>query len=362
MEKLTNEFKFICMYRQIFSKETLNFFFVILLFIPPNPAICQSLSKVEKEMQELSLNFLGPLPLEEKLTFNKQFTAKLIACLSQPESFSFPFDSLEVVSRLYASDQSFRIFTWQLTEHVKDPIPQVINYFFGLFQRKWIDENGKEELVVIPLIELPKIPVDIENRILDQNNWLGGLYYPARFGPDIPLLKIKYRDPATGKKIKTPAYLAMGWNGNDAVSNFKFVEVITPDPKVKDRIIFGANIFFYDLVPKYRVAFRYSDNAPFSLNYGYAKWGPGKLFRKQMIIYDHLANPNSDRRPGSPFAMGPDGSYDALNFFKRGGYFEWYRNIEIAEKYNSKLTQRMLQEQQTRERKKFQSVGLPVDN
>ncbi|MEM9720770.1 MAG: hypothetical protein AAGA10_16020 [Bacteroidota bacterium] len=347
------------MQRQKFVKESLIFSFIF--FTSFSFILSQPLPEIERELKALSMAFLDTLSLSEKLKINKQFTSKLKSCLTRSESFAYPFDSLATVSSLYASDKSFRIFTWQLTERVNDPIPQTLNYFFGLFQRKWIDQAGEEELVIIPLIELSKIPVDIENRILDQNNWLGGLYYPARFGPDIPLLNIKYLDPSTGKKVKTPAYVAMGWNGYDAISNFKFVEVITPDPEVKDRIIFGANIFFYDLVPKYRVVFRYSDNAPFSLNYGYAKWGPGKLFRKRMVIYDHLANPNSNRRPGTPFALGPDGSYDALNFFKRGGYFEWYRNIEIAENYNSKLTQKMLQEQQSRERKRLQSVGLPIE-
>ncbi len=322
----------------------------------------QDFSRVERELVELSHSFLSSQDLEEKLTVNKEFTSTLLKSLKNPKSFSYPFDSLTSVSRLYASDRSFRIFTWQLTDQVNEPIPQTLNYFFGLFQRKWINANGKEEIVVIPLIEMTEIPTDIENRVLDQNSWLGGLYYPARFGQDIPAKTIKYVDPRTGKKVKSTAYIVMGWNGYDGSSNFKFVDVITPDPQNKNRIIFGANIFFFDLVPKYRAVFRYSDNAPFSLNYGYVKHGLGKFFRKRMIIYDHLAQPSSSRRTGSTFALGPDGSYDALNFYNGGGYFEWYRNIQIAEKYNSKLTQKMLEKQQERERKSLQSAGISVGN
>lgn len=335
---------------------------LILSFLWNSPLWGQDLPTVERELIKLSTAFLGNQSLADKLEINKQFTSSLRACLSQKESFNYPFDSLATISHLYASDKSFRVFTWQLTDRVTEPIPQTLNYFFGLIQRKWVDEQGQEEMVVIPLIEITEIPLDIENRVLDQNSWLGGLYYPARFGPDIPAKTIKYVDPSTGKKVKSTAYIVMGWNGYDAASNFKFVDVITPDPNKKNRVIFGANIFFFDLVPKYRAVFRYSDNAPFSLNYGYVKHGIGKLFKKRMIVYDHLSRPSSERRTGAMFAMGPDGSYDALNFFQRGGYYEWYRNIQIAEKYNSKVTQQLLDKQRERERKNLQSAGIPTGN
>lgn len=337
-------------------------FLCIFSFLLTSQLHGQELAQVERKLISLSKAFLGNQSLQEKLEVNKQFTSTLRACLSQNESFNYPFDSLNTVSHLYAADKSFRVFTWQLTDRVNDPIPQTLNYFFGLIQRKWVNAGGREEMVVIPLIEITEIPTDIENRVLDQNSWLGGIYYPARFGPNIPATSIKYIDPSTGKKVKSTAYIVMGWNGYDASSNFKFVDVITPDPTDKNRIIFGANIFFFDLVPKYRAVFRYSDNAPFSLNYGYVKHGLGKLFRKKMIVYDHLSRPSSGRRLGTTFAMGPDGSYDALNFFKRGGYFEWYRNIQIAEKYNSKVTQQLLDKQRERERKSLQSAGIPTGN
>ena len=55
-----------------------------------------------------------------------------------------------------------------------------------------------------------------------------------------------------------------------------------------------------------------------------------------MLIYDHLAPPQH-ARPTEMLELGPDGSYDALSYYKRfGGYFEWYRNVETAEKYESR--------------------------
>ena len=42
------------------------------------------------------------------------FIRMLVRSLKLPNSFYFPFDSLQTISKLYAPDSSFRIFTWQI--------------------------------------------------------------------------------------------------------------------------------------------------------------------------------------------------------------------------------------------------------
>ena len=72
-----------------------------------------------------------------------------------------------------------------------------------------------------------------------------------------------------------------------------------------------------------------------------------------MIVYDHLGTPKpGDRRLTKVEEIGPDGSYDALYFYKKGGYFEWYRNVELADKYLSKLHRK----QQAEIRKNQQAI------
>ena len=46
------------------------------------------------------------------------FIRMLVRSLKIPNSFYFPFDSLQTISKLYAPDSSFRIFTWQVKKDV----------------------------------------------------------------------------------------------------------------------------------------------------------------------------------------------------------------------------------------------------
>jgi hypothetical protein len=78
-----------------------------------------------------------------------------------------------------------------------------------------------------------------------------------------------------------------------------------------------------------------------------------------MIVYDHLASPGlGDRKLKEIWEMGPDGSYDALDFSK--GRFEWKKNIDLAEDYNSKVTRKALEAQQDRERERLRDAGLDL--
>jgi len=322
----------------------------------------QSLPEIERELKTLSQSFYELGPLEPKLTQNKKFTQLLKKVLQTEEGFTYPFDSLETVSHLYAEDNTFRIFTWQIIDRSKEKEPgEYYHYYFGLVQRRWINPQGDTEWVVIPLIELPKISLDIENRVLDNRGWLGGLYYPPRFGEKIAKRVIKFLDLETGKKVKQTAYLLFGWNGFDASSNIKFVDILTLDPNDKNRIYFGANIFFFDIVAKYRAVFRYSDNAPFNLNYGYVKSGLFDLFKKKMIVYDHLSSPDQGRSFGG-WSMGPDGSYDALEFRKQGGYYEWLRDVDLASKFDNKMTKKYQATEKEKARKELEEAGIYLQN
>src|SRR2546425_4774168 len=42
------------------------------------------------------------------------FITTFVKALKNPYSFSYPFDSIKTVSKIYAPDSSFRIFTWQI--------------------------------------------------------------------------------------------------------------------------------------------------------------------------------------------------------------------------------------------------------
>lgn len=333
----------------------------LIVFLSFSMVYGQGLSETEQKLADYARFFLTGKSLEEKIEINKNFSQLLIETLKKPESYSYPFSTLKSISILSAADDAFRVFTWQLVDSLenKEGYPEQYYYYFGLVQRKYVETNGATSYLVIPLIELPKHGTDLENRILDNNSWLGGLYYPSRLDDKIPVYTIKYLDTTREPKEATQkCYLLFGYNALDHLQNMKFAEVLTFDKNNKDRVLFGANIFYYDIVPKTRAILQYSDNAPLTLNMSYVKSG---LFRKKMIVYDHLAVGKGRGPFGGVGGMGPDGSYDGLYFYKRRGYFEWYRNVVIAEKYNKSVTPKQQMKAKQKEIERLKTEGVKIN-
>lgn len=322
------------------------------------------LPEIEAELAGYAKTMFEGVVFDEQLAANRRFAALLIETLARPESYAYPFDSLKTVSLLRAEDNSFRIFTWQVTEKLEpeSQYGEVRHNYFGLVQRKYQDPQSRAvEYIVIPLVELPRIPAGVENMLLDDQHWLGGLYYPARYHSGIPAYTLRYYDPRdrdAGGKVKRKKqtfYLLMGWNGVDNRSNFKFVDVMTFDPKDKRRVVFGADVFYFDPIPKYRAIFKYSEYAPFTLNFSYAKKGLGK---RRMIVYDHLAAPRGGAGLEQVWDLGPDGSYDALFYDRGSSSFAWGRNVRIAERFNERYNRKVAGQQQRDERERLRQAGI----
>lgn len=319
---------------------------VFFLFMANSAQAQRPLEEVEEELKGMARDILFHEDFEYKFEQNKAFAALLSETLRRPESYDYPFDSLETIGMLTAEDNSFRVFTWQIMDQ-QDPnlrYGPAIHYYFGFIQRKFRTAQGETEYIVIPLIEMEEIPPGIENMVLDNTQWLGGIYYPAKYHDDeIPRYTFKYYDPKVRKRngsirrVKQDMYVLMGWNGLDNRSNLKFVEVLSFDPRDSTRALFGANVFYFDkLVAKHRAIFRYSEYAPFTLNFAYIEGGFFPWSKKEVIAYDHLGSPGTgDQHLVDIWEMGPDGSYDALEFV-RGGRFEWVKNVEIVSQLTNK--------------------------
>ncbi|MEL7531962.1 MAG: hypothetical protein AAFN10_11665 [Bacteroidota bacterium] len=325
------------------NKQLICLGLVLSMLFPSLLQAQSSLGQVEEQLASYASSFLTDSSLQFKIAQNKQFSSLLLKTLQDPQSYEYNWEALESISVLRPEDNSFRIFTWFIVDKKLDEYygPEY-NYHFGVVQRKYIDpETGKIEYIVIPLFEMNEVPKGVENELLDNNEWLGALYYLPKGQQYLPSYRLKYYSPerkrpnGKPKKIKQDFYLLMGWSGNDEKSNLKMVEVMSFDPKQKDRVTFGADVFYFDQIPKFRAIFQYSEYAPFSLNFNWVLNKP--LGKKQMIVYDHMGTPKAgDQKLKEIWDVGPDGSYDALYFYKRGGYFEWYRNVELAERYISK--------------------------
>lgn len=266
-----------------------------------------------------------------KFELNKKFGAAFRELLTTRGSFEFGFDSLVTLSKLTAPDGSFRIFSWYIVDEDKD------HFYYALIQRKVKSASGSDSLVVISLDHTRPIGANSESMQLDGQNWLGALFYKV-----LQYQSRGYRkDVITGKveKAENTYYVLLGWNGGSKYSNYKMIEVLTFDPDQPDRVMLGAPLFYFNIIPKFRVIFEYSDNAFFRLNTDMVdrKW-PRKSV--EMIVFDHLSPPNRTQKH-ELLDYGPDGSYDGMYFRKnRGGNFGFFKNVRVIdrrlEKYRAK--------------------------
>src|SRR5687767_13667186 len=72
------------------------------------------LQKKEDSLKVLATKIMEGINPGDRLKADSLFTKMLVRSLKTSNSFYFPFDSLYAISKLYAPDSSFRIYTWQM--------------------------------------------------------------------------------------------------------------------------------------------------------------------------------------------------------------------------------------------------------
>lgn len=344
---------------------------IMLLFGIISPIWAQqslkSLPEVEKQLKKMAYEIVNHDSLEHRTKMNKEFTKLLRETLQRPESYDYPFDSLETVSILRADDNTFRVFTWCIADVQKQvQYGTQQHYYFGIVHRKYISPSTKKtHYLVIPLVEATKIVGSLETTIMDNANWLGGLYYPEKGKTALThyevnywqmlrgsqMVKFKHGTVNAGKKLKERpkyvyqekpmkkqrrnVYMMLGWNGSDNTCNYKFIDLLWFDPQDSSHVLFGSDAIFFDKIPKFRAVFKYSEYAPFSLNLGTVDL-KGK--KKEMIVYDHLGAPVQAKKMQEVWEMGPDGSFDAIGYDKKRHSFRWYKNVQVSVKDPTAMT------------------------
>ena len=217
----------------------------------------------------------------ERFNADSIFTKMLVRALKEPYSFYYPFDSLQTISRLYAPDSSFRIFTWQV---VKDA---------SVFRRHGAIQmnTANGELVLYPLIDHTENIDDINNAVLTNANWVGAIYYKILL------------NTAGGRKY----YTLLGYDENSFRSTKKRIEVLTFDTNHKP--VFGAAPYF-DITkegtpapPQSRFSIEYKKDANAILRYD---------DELKMIVFDHLIPENNE--PTKKFTYVPDGDYEGFKW------------------------------------------------
>ncbi|MEO5591192.1 MAG: hypothetical protein ABIR15_22255 [Chitinophagaceae bacterium] len=212
---------------------------------------------------------------------DSQFVKTFVRTLKIGNSFSYPFDSLPTVSKLYPQDSSFRIFTWQLK---KD---EYMYYQKGAIQMKTPDGSLK----LFPLFDASMFTGKPLDSLRTRKNWIGAIYYRI------------IQKEFNGKKY----YTLLGFDDYTVSSNRKWMEVLSFDQN-GEPVFGGPVISFKDDTSKVkpvlnRFDIEYKKEARTLFNYN-----P----EMDMIIYDHLISESEE--PARKETYIPDGDFEGFRW------------------------------------------------
>lgn len=273
------------------KKNRINLFLSILfIFTFSLSAVSQTILASDKkklQQKEDSLALLAKYiyadsTIASRMIADSMFVRTLIRSLQIKNSFYHPFDSLIGISKLYAPDTSFRIFTWSL--QLDDD-----KYYYR--QRGAIQLRTRDgSLRLVPLRDYSEWTENPMDSVRTKNNWIGAVYYNI----------IKTQDK--GKNY----YTLFGFDNNSAMSSKKWIEVMTFNERSEP--VFGGQYFTFneDSIPKpplHRFHIEYKKDVRTVLNY---------IPDLQIILVDHLISETEE--PQNKWTLVPDGDYEGFKW------------------------------------------------
>jgi len=239
----------------------------------------KSLKHDENKMKTVALKILQGSSSEEMMKADSSFTRMLVQSLKTKNSFYFPYDSLLNISRLYAPDSSFRIFTWQMV------LDETIVRQHGAIQMNTSDGSLK----LLPLIDKSDMIENPEDTITDNLSWIGAIYYR--------LLMHEFK----GVRY----YTLMGYDENNISSNKKYIEVMHFE---NGKPIFGGPFFSF---PKDSTL----PHEPQRFVMEYKKFAAPRLNYDEdldLIVKEHLISETNE--PKKRFTLIGDGDYEGFRW------------------------------------------------
>jgi hypothetical protein len=247
-----------------------------------NPADLNTLKRKEDSLKTLAKAVIVDSLTAGRMRSDSLFVRTLVRTLQVKNSFYYPFDSVLGISKIYAPDSAFRIFSWSISYD---------DYYAR--QRAAIQlKTADGSLQLIPLRDYSEFTDKAVDSIRTKNNWIGAVYYN--------IIKTEYK----GK----PYYTLFGFDDYSVRSNKKWIEVLQFDEKRQP--VFGADFSFAaDSVKRpvqKRFYIEYKKEASTFVN-----WDPDL----NLIIVDHLISETDE--PDKPYTFVPDG--DSEGFAWKGG-------------------------------------------
>ncbi|CAN5140075.1 hypothetical protein BH11BAC6_BH11BAC6_16010 [soil metagenome] len=245
------------------------------------PADAATLGSMQDSLKIYSTQMIRATEASARFYADSVFIKKFVQALKITNSFYYPFDSVKTISKLYAPDSSFRIYTWQLE---KDE-----SYFrqYGAIQMRTSDGS----LNLFPLFDqsdYASVPTD---SVRSNRNWIGAIYYQV-------VLK-----EFNGRKY----YTLIGLDDNDFSSTRKWIEVLQFDNAGQP--VFGGNFFTYKSEankpdpPVARFCLEFKKDANAKLNYDQ---------QLDLIIFDHLVSETADEN--NKYNLIPNGDYEGFKW------------------------------------------------
>ncbi|MDP4265141.1 MAG: hypothetical protein Q8941_21615 [Bacteroidota bacterium] len=244
------------------------------------PADRKKLQAKEDTLKEFARYLNTDSLQEDRMISDSVFTRTLVRALKIKNSFYYPFDSVRGISKLYAPDTSFRIFTWNI---------QFDEYYSrqkGAIQFPMRDGSLK----LIALRDVSEFTANPEDSVRSYNNWIGAVYYN--------MVKTQYN----GKNY----YTLFGIDNNSLESSKKWMEVLTFNQK--NEPVFGGPYFSYakDSVrqkTRYRFSLEFKKDTRVMMNY---------IPDLGVILVDHLVSESDE--PDHKWTYVPDGDNEAFKW------------------------------------------------
>jgi hypothetical protein len=255
----------------------------------------KSLTQKEDSLQRLAKNLIVDSFTAGRMRNDSLFVRTLVRALQVKNSFYYPFDSVQGISKLYAPDSTFRIFSWSLS----------YDDFYSRQRAAIQFKTPDGSLKLVPLRDFSEFTANPTDSIRDKDTWIGSVYYN--------IIKTQYN----GKNY----YTLFGFDDNSVRSNKKWIDVLSFDSR--NMPVFGGTFSFeMDSIKKpalKRYYIEYKKEASALVNYD-----PDL----KMILVDHLISETEEN--DKPYTFVPDGDYEG---------FEWKNGkwVHINKVFDQKL-------------------------
>ena len=233
----------------------------------------------EDSLKTFSVKLIQGINASDRFAADSIFTKTLVRALKIPHSFYYPFDSLQTISKLYAPDSSFKIFTWQMV--INDNIIRQ----HGAIQMRTYDGSLK----LYPLIDKSDVTINQVDTIGNNKGWIGAVYYNI----------------IQKRSANQNYYTLIGYDENNIRSNKKIIEVLN---FINDEPTFGGRYFSFE------------EDSVFKTSIGryimeYKKtYGPKLNYDPEMdmIVVEHLVSESNE--PTKKWTLVGDGDYEGFKW------------------------------------------------